>query len=104
MAEPPVQEIVRRIVAAFHPRRIVMFGSRARGESTCDSDIDLFVEMESDKRPPERALDIRRLFASRDWAMDVVVYTPAEVQRLRDVVGTLLYTIERKGTVVYEEA
>jgi len=100
--EPPVDEIVRRIVTAFHPRRIVMFGSRARGHTGPDSDLDLFVEMDSDKSPPERAIEVSRLFGLRRWALDLVVYTPQEVQRIRGVHGTLLSTIESEGQVLYE--
>ena len=102
MREPPVETIVERIVEALDPVRVVMFGSRARGDADGDSDLDLFVEAQSDLAPPERRRAVSRLFGLRDWAMDVVVYTPEEVQRLRDVVGTLLYTIEREGKVLYE--
>ena len=102
MTEPPVQDIVRKIVGVFHPRRIVMFGSRASGRAGPESDLDLLVEMETDMEPLERIRAIDRLFWPRDWAMDVVVYTPEEVSRLRDVVGTLLYTIEREGEVLHE--
>ena len=102
MTEPPIDEIVRKIAERSDPLRIVMFGSRARGEAGPDSDLDLFVEMESDKSPPQRAMDVSQIFGLRKWAMDLVVYTPEEVQRMKDVVGTLLYTIEREGKVLYE--
>jgi len=103
MREPPLDEIVRKIVEAFHPRRIVMFGSRAQGAGAPDSDLDLMVEMETALKPVERRIAVDRLFGLRDWAMDVVVCTPEEVRRFRDVVGTLLYTIEREGRVIYEQ-
>lgn len=102
MVEPPVDEIVEKIVAAFRPRRIVMFGSRARGEAGSESDLDLFVEMESDRSPWDRIRDVSRLFARRRWAMDLVVYTPEEVRQFKGMLGTLLYTIEREGKVLYE--
>ena len=51
MVEPPVDEIVRRIVAAFHPRRILMFGSRARGEARPESDLDLCIVV---RRPQDK--------------------------------------------------
>lgn len=103
MREPPIDEIVQKIVEAFHPRRIVMFGSRARGEAAPDSDLDLMVEMETDRPPRDRVRVVDVLFDHRRWSMDLVVYTPEEVQRLRDVLGTLLYTIEREGKVLYEK-
>ncbi|MFW5858287.1 MAG: nucleotidyltransferase domain-containing protein, partial [Planctomycetota bacterium] len=66
-------DVARRIVEHFHPRRIVLFGSLARGDTREWSDIDLFVEMESDEHPVERAMAINRLFGLRDWPMDVIV-------------------------------
>lgn len=97
-----IEQIVRTIVERFAPRRIVLFGSRARGDHRPDSDLDLFIEMESSLRPPERAVDIRSAFGLHPWSMDLLVYTPQEVERLRDVFGTLLFTIEREGKVLYE--
>ena len=104
MREPPIHEIVEKIVQTFHPRRILLFGSRARGEAGTDSDADIFVEMETDLPPRQRRLAIAKLFRRRDWPMDIVVYTPREVQELKDIVGTLLYTIVREGRLLYEAA
>jgi predicted nucleotidyltransferase len=104
MREPPIKEIVEKIVEAFHPRRIVLFGSRARGGAAPDSDLDLMVEMESDKPPRERVRAVDALFADRRWSMDLVVCTPEEVERSKDVLGTLLYTIAREGQVIYEQS
>jgi len=103
VSQPPVDEIVRKIVGRFDPRRIVLFGSRANGKRGPETDIDLFVEMDTKLNPFERRRAISRLFGRRDWAMDVVVYTPEEVNRLKDVIGTLLYSIEREGKVLYEK-
>ena len=99
-----LQEITRRIAERFRPRRIVLFGSYARGEAGPESDLDLFVEMESDRRPPERAAEVAALFRLRRWPLDVVVYTPQEVEQLRGVRGTLLSIIEREGRVLYERS
>jgi predicted nucleotidyltransferase len=104
MREPPVSEIVEKIVRTFRPRRIVMFGSRARGEAAPGSDLDLMVEMDSDRPPRERMRAVDALFDRREWSMDVLVYTPEEVEQSKDTLGTLLYTIEREGKVLYEES
>jgi predicted nucleotidyltransferase len=103
MREPPIQQIVEKIVEAFHPRRIVLFGGRARGEQDAESDVDLLVEMETGLQPLQRRLAVDRLFGLRDWPMDVFVYTPEEVEQRRDMVGTLTYAALREGETVYEE-
>jgi len=102
MREPPVEEIVSKIVSAFHPRRVMLFGSLARGDGRPESDADILVEMETDLKPFDRRLAVDRIFGLRDWAMDVLVYTPDEVERFKDVVGTMLHTILAEGRVLYE--
>ena len=99
-----VQEITRKIVQSFHPKRIIAFGSYARGEQKPDSDLDLIVEMESDQPFYKRGLGIAALFRDRRWAMDLLVYTPEEFQELSKVFGSLLYSVEREGKVLYERS
>jgi predicted nucleotidyltransferase len=101
---PPIEEIAQRIAEAFHPWRIVLFGSRARGDSRPDSDVDLMIEMDTTASPIDRAIAVRTLFGLRTWSLDVVVYTPQEVERLRHVNGTLASVIDAEGRVVYERA
>jgi predicted nucleotidyltransferase len=100
--EALLQQVTRQIVERFNPERIVLFGSRARGEARRDSDLDLFIEMETGRRPPERAVEVASIFGLRPWSLDVVVYTPAEVKRLKNVRGTLLSVIEAEGRLLYE--
>ncbi len=101
---PLLQEIVRKIVERFRPRRILLFGSRARGDFRSDSDVDLFIEMESSDAPHERKCKIRALFPDRRWGLDLVVYTPAEVAKYRPMRGLLLSMIEGEGQGLYEQA
>jgi predicted nucleotidyltransferase len=97
-----LKQTVDTIAEAFQPERIVLFGSHARGDADQESDIDLFVEMETRLSPPERAIAISNLFGLRSWSLDLVVYTPDEVKRLKGIHGTLLSEIEQEGQVLYE--
>jgi predicted nucleotidyltransferase len=56
--------LTKTIVERFHPKRILVFGSHARGNVRSDSDLDLFIEMEPPRRPPDRAIEISEVF----WA------------------------------------
>jgi len=102
MGTEQIGEIVRAIVERFHPRRVVLFGSYARGDAHADSDVDLPVEMETSASSPQQAMEISRLFGRRRWSLDAVVYTPEEVERLRAVTGTLVSVVEAEGKVLYE--
>lgn len=97
-----IDDAVRRIVKAFHPKRIVVFGSHARGDARPDSDLDLFIEMESSLRPGERIKAVRRLFQDCRWPFDVFVYTPEEVARARQRFGNLMLYVDAEGKVLYE--
>ena len=97
-----IDDVVQRIVNRFHPERVVLFGSQARGDAGPESDMDLFVEMKSDLRPIERAQQIHRFFGSRPWGLDVFVYTPDEVQAKRGDVGDLLAYVDAEGVVLYD--
>ena len=98
-----LEHVTKTIVERFRPKRIMVFGSHARGEAGPDSDLDLFIEMDTPHRPPDRAIEVSEVFGLRPWPMDIVVYTPEEVRRLRHVNGTLLSIIEKEGKVLYEQ-
>lgn len=102
-AHTPVQTMVERIVESFHPLRIVLFGSRARGTDTLDSDIDLLVVLQhvADKR--RMAVEIRRVLADMPVCKDIVVTTPDEIARRGDLPGSLLRPALREGKVLYEQ-
>ena len=98
------EEIVRRIVALADPDKIIVFGSRARGDHRADSDIDILVIKESAE---PRYLRSRALYGAlarlaRTVDVDISVYTPAEVAGWRDVRQEFVTTATREGIVLYE--
>jgi predicted nucleotidyltransferase len=95
--------MVDRIVESFHPVRIVLFGSRARGTDTPDSDVDLLVVLRdvTDKR--RTAVEIRRVLSDMPLCKDIVVTTPGEIARRGDLPGSVLRPALREGKVLYEQ-
>ena len=102
VVHPPIDQIVRKIADALHPRRIVLFGSRARGDARPDSDIDLMVEMESTERPIERTARAYQATYPAGWPLDLVVFTPEEIEASRSHRYSFVTTIEAEGKVLYE--
>lgn len=100
--EKLIQWITGSIAEKFNPRRIIVFGGYAKSNPDPESEIDLFVEMESETPPLERSVEISSIFGLRNLPINVFVYTPEEVNRLRGVPGTLLSMIESEGKVLYE--
>jgi len=97
--------VVARIVERFDPLKVILFGSRARGDAGSHSDVDLLVVMPDGIEDERRVtVEIRRLLRDMPVAKDVVVTTPEEIERRGDLVGTVLRPALREGKVLYERA
>jgi predicted nucleotidyltransferase len=96
-----IDRIVKRIVARFHPEKIILFGSRARGEAGPDSDIDLLVVMAVEGSAYERGLEVSLALPDGPVPVDVIVTTPEDFAWRKDVVGTIEWPAAREGKVVY---
>ncbi len=101
-AQEKIQEMVRRIVERFHPEKIILFGSYARGTAGPDSDVDLLVVKNVVGPKQQERLNIRLALRGIGLAKDVIVVTPEEVERDKDLVGTIIRPALREGKVLYE--
>lgn len=97
-----LEQVIHTIVQRFHPRRLILFGSRARGESHSGSDTDLFIEMDTPLGRWQRSREVRSALGLMPASFDILVYTPDEVRRLRALDSALLADIEREGVVLYD--
>lgn len=94
--------LIRRIAERFAPDKIILFGSRARGEADEDSDIDLMVLFAEVGDPRRRAAELYALMADSPRPMDIVVSTSDRFERYRNVVNTIYWPASREGRVLYE--
>jgi hypothetical protein len=104
---PILAEIVRRLVEVYHPERIYLFGSVARGDAGPDSDYDFMVVV-SDDTPPELR-DCARAYQAF-WgitpggigtASDVLVWTRSYFERTLHLKSSLPSTVLREGKLLY---
>jgi predicted nucleotidyltransferase len=94
-----------RLVAQFRPQRVILFGSQARGTADARSDVDLLVICAVPPRPGSRhalmvAMD--RALRGVEVATDVIILTPEEFERDRQIPGTVARPAWREGKVLYE--
>ena len=101
-SEADISVMVDRIVGRFQPSRVVLFGSRSRGDANERSDVDLLVVMSNVPDKRRAAIEIRRSLGDLPVSKDIVVTTPDEIANRGHVVGTVLHAALREGTVVYE--
>ena len=99
-----LREIVQHIVAAFKPQKVILFGSRAYGAPTSDSDVDLLVVTDALKTRSvfERHRAVSDLFPDRRFALDVLVRTPKELEQLTSQGPAFFKEIVTRGKILYE--
>ena len=98
------EEMIRRIVDRFHPERIILFGSYARGNPTSDSDLDIIVVLPVQGSTRKKANEIDLALADRTVPLDLIVVTPEQFQQQRKIIGSIVSEALREGKVVYEAA
>ena len=99
--EDLLARIVRPIVEHFAPHRIILFGSRARGDARPDSDWDVLVELETELGEWECISAIERTVDRTGFALSVCVRAPGVLERRRDDPGTIEWDIARQGIVLW---
>jgi predicted nucleotidyltransferase len=103
----PDREVIANVAAfiaeRFTPQRIVLFGSRAYGTPTGDSDVDLLVIMDSPGRPVDQAIRIRQALDLRPpFALDVLVRTPAQIALGLEEGDFFIEDIMTQGVTLFE--
>jgi predicted nucleotidyltransferase len=96
-----VKEIVQRIADHIRPEKIILFGSRAQGKASSESDIDLLIVYAGSKSKREVKLEIHGLFEHPQFSMDVFVLTPEELETQKGIANTLAREVTERGEVFY---
>ena len=102
MAECPtaLDKIIKGL-EIYGAEKGILFGSSSRGDADRWSDIDLIVVKRTDRSFIDRLLDVVKCIEP-DFALDVLVYTPEEFERMLDEENPFLTHAVEEGKVIYE--
>lgn len=97
------KKLAETLAKQYKPEKIILFGSAARGDYHADSDIDLLIIKQSDKK---KAYRIKEIFKSlrnvpRVYPLDPIVYTPDEIKERLSLGDYFIKRIMREGEILY---
>jgi predicted nucleotidyltransferase len=99
-----LNEAVRRIVDKFHPEKIILFGSQARGTADNRSDVDLLIISSIKEKRRKLMVEMRRVLSELEYAFDIIILTREEFERDRNIPGTIGRYASREGRILYDNS
>jgi predicted nucleotidyltransferase/HEPN domain-containing protein len=96
-------EMKDALLDAYDPEAIILFGSLARGDGDEFSDVDLLVVMDTERDAKSLSEEMSRYLDSLARDKHVIVRTPREFCRQGDIPGTLAFSAEKEGRVLFEK-
>jgi predicted nucleotidyltransferase len=97
--DPALSQLVH-LLQSYAPERIVLFGSRARGDADEYSDYDLIVIKRTQRSFLDRLQDMVPYLVAFEHKADILVYTPEEFEQMRET--GLGWIVQQEGIVLYE--
>jgi len=98
-----IRRIALEIAKKFDPEKIILFGSHAAGKADADSDIDLMIIIDSAISSVDMAVKIS-LSVRHNFPLDILVKTPAEVNKRLESGDFFVRQILKEGVVLYERS
>ena len=96
-----IEEVAKHIGSNANAEAVILFGSYARGNANENSDVDFLVIAESKLPRFKRSRELYKLFKPYPFGMDILVYTPAEIERGRKISQSFVSMVLREGKTVY---
>ncbi len=97
-----IAKLTGLLVEAARPKRVILFGSEARGEASEESDLDLLVVEESVPDRTAEMVRLNRLLRPLRLAVDLLVVSEEKFQYWRDTPGNVYYEAATEGQILYE--
>lgn len=102
-ARQVILRMVDKLIEEYRPEKVILFGSYAYGEPTEDSDVDLLIIKNTDKRPIDRWVEVKKLLrdVTRDLPVSPLVYTEKELEERIAIKDFFIQEIFETGEVLY---
>ena len=96
--DPQLNAIVKKLVDHFHPTKVFLFGSRARGTADSNSDYDIYLVVKDSKKSQfERMDEANFVLWGREVPVDVFIYTEDEFAQASTVMSSISHTVATEG-------
>lgn len=96
-----LNRILSRIIEVSQPDAVILFGSYASGNATEESDLDFLLIKQTNELPVNRAASIRKALRDILYPMDILVYTPDEIEKNRNKKFTFIHEVFKTGKILY---
>jgi len=100
-----LSEVVGKLKNEYNPLKIVLYGSYAYGTPTEDSDIDLFILKDTNKRRVDRFVDVKEIVYNPERKIPIspLIYNPNELDERVKLEDDFILEILNKGVILYEK-
>ncbi len=99
--EHDITRAAKSLGDAANAECVILFGSYARGDADENSDIDLMIVAESELPRFKRSRDLYKLLRPYPFGMDLVVYTPREIEKGKRSPVSFVSTVLQEGKILY---
>jgi predicted nucleotidyltransferase len=102
LQRPAFSDVTRCILSVSDPDRIIVFGSHARGDDDTGSDLDILVVMDGIESTRIESIRLRRALRGLMYPIDIIVITPKQLAKYRNIQGVIYQSAINDGKVIYE--
>ncbi|HBW22916.1 MAG: hypothetical protein A2X28_04220 [Elusimicrobia bacterium GWA2_56_46] len=105
MSPELLESIVKRIVDGYNPDKIILFGSYAYGTPTEDSDLDLFIVKDDNRKSMDRFCEVMKILRDvKGVSIEPLVFTNEELKKRVGLEDDFILEIMNRGKVMCERS